>query len=212
MGHLPARPQQELRRLRYAAQVRRGTFRSREPEFDLLARWVRPGDVVLDVGANVGHYTMRLSGLTGVTGHVIAIEPVLENAELLTANAALLPMRNVTVLNLAASDEGGLSSVVVPVGDDGLPNYYRSQLAAPGRGAAVLTVALDSLGLPPTVTLIKVDVEGHELAALTGMRALIARDHPALIVEGESPAVEALLADLGYAWRQIPGSPNRIFE
>src|SRR5690348_10429050 len=64
-ARFPTSMQHELRRHYYAWQIRRGRFRTHEREFEMLAEFVGPGDWVADVGANVGHYTARLSGLVG---------------------------------------------------------------------------------------------------------------------------------------------------
>jgi hypothetical protein len=59
---------------------------------------------------------------------------------------------------------------------------------------------------------VKLDVEGHELPALRGMKELLRRDHPRLIVEGRSEDVLAFLRDLGYHYEDDPSSPNRVFS
>jgi hypothetical protein len=56
-----------------------------------------------------------------------------------------------------------------------------------------------------------VDVEGHELRALTGMKELLQRDRPTLLVEGRSDEVAQYLHGLGYTFEKLDHSPNRIF-
>lgn len=75
-ARLPKWLNTELRRLHYARQIRSGRFSSDEPELALLPELVEPGDWVIDVGANVGRYTMRLSDLVGRQGRVIALESI----------------------------------------------------------------------------------------------------------------------------------------
>jgi hypothetical protein len=58
--------------------------------------------------------------------------------------------------------------------------------------------------------LAKIDVEGHELPVLRGMRALLERDHPVLIVETSSQETIELLHGLGYATERLPGSSNLL--
>jgi hypothetical protein len=113
-GHLPERWQQSMKRFYFARQIRRGVFRSDEPEYLRLDDVVSPGDWVIDVGANIGHYTMRLSQLVQSGGRVFAFEPIPLTFELLAANCALSPYRNVTLLNLAASDTARLATMEVP--------------------------------------------------------------------------------------------------
>ncbi len=210
---LPTRWQQALKRLHLGRAIRRGEFTSDEPEFARLAEWVRPGDWAVDVGANIGHYTFRLSQLVGGSGRVIALEPVPLTFELLAANAARLAHANVTLLNVAASDQPKAVTMTLPKFHTGLDNYYMASITEGGTGGLqTLSVPIDSLELPHAVSLIKLDVEGHELPALRGMRRLLQRDRPTLIVEGNSIDVASELFGLGYRMEQIPGSPNRIFR
>jgi predicted methyltransferase len=104
-SRLPSLWQQELKRLYYRCQIHRQTFETTEPEFLILDQLISAGDWVIDIGANVGHYTKRFSDLVGPQGRVIAVEPVPDTFALLAANVLLFQYRNVTLLNLAASDQ-----------------------------------------------------------------------------------------------------------
>lgn len=213
-SHLPLTLQQELKRLHFRRLIRRGVFTTAEAhdtEFPRLAEWVRAGDWVLDVGANVGNYTARMSELVGPTGRVVSFEPVPETFELLVSNVAQLRHRNVTLLNLAASDAIGARSMSIPVLANGLENRYMAQITDTPGDLNILSVPIDSLQLPQPIRLVKVDVEGHELPALKGMADLLRRDCPRLIVEGRDPEVAALLTGLGYSCEEQPASPNRVF-
>ena len=64
-AHLPARWQTELKRVHFGRQITQGNFFTSEPEYKLLPELISPGDWVIDIGANVGHYTKRLSELVG---------------------------------------------------------------------------------------------------------------------------------------------------
>jgi FkbM family methyltransferase len=211
-SHLPLRLQQELKRLHFARRLRNGTFQSEETEFLRLEEWVETGDWVLDLGANVGHYTAKLSKLVGASGRVLAFEPIPETFELLSANVAQLPSRNVTLFNVAASDSACLAGMSVPRFDNNLENYYMAHLTSGIGTSSVLCLAVDALGLPEKIKLAKVDVEGHEFSALKGMEHIIARDRPILIVEGSSEKVEAFLAQYGYESENDEQSPNRVYR
>src|SRR5262245_59935385 len=102
-AQLPHGWQQALKRRHFRRQMRRNSFRTNEPEWDLSSQWLSPGDWAIDVGANIGHYTKRFSDLVGASGRVIAFEPVPATFELLSANAAQFTCANTTLLNLAAS-------------------------------------------------------------------------------------------------------------
>jgi FkbM family methyltransferase len=208
---LPRRVQQEMKRLHFRHQARVGTLDAGEPEYDRLAEWITDGDWVVDVGANVGHYTVRLSQLVGARGRVIAFEPVLDTFELLASNVAAAGARNVSLFNTAVSAQTAAMGMAMPRFDSGLKNYYMAALTPKDSEFQVLTMTLDSIDLPTRVALVKIDVEGHELQALQGMQSLLRRDHPRLIIEGVSDEVHALLNGLNYDFLQLPGSPNRVF-
>lgn len=211
-SRLPIQYQQELKRLHFSRQIRRGSFISDEPEFDRLGEWVKPGDQVLDIGANIGHYTTRLSALVGPGGRVFSFEPVTRTFELLATNVARMDARNVTLLNVAVSDKAGFVGMSMPLFDTGLTNYYMAQISTTGAEISACALTADQLGLGNRVSLAKIDVEGHELAALRGMEAILRRDHPLLIVEGIADDVAGWLATLGYTFEHMAGSPNRIFR
>ena len=211
-SHLPPSYQQEMKRLHFSRQIRRGTFRSNEPEYSRLEQWVGLGDHVLDLGANVGHYTARLSEIVGQSGRVFAFEPVARTFELLSANVAKLRLHNVTLLNVAASDSIAVLGMNMPRFDTGLTNYYMAQISTDNPRLSVFALPVDALLLPAPVKLAKIDVEGHELSALMGMATILKRDHPTLIVEGLSDTVAAYLVSFGYSYEQLRGSPNRVYR
>ena len=110
---LPVRYQQEMKRINFKRRLQKGKFQSDEPEFGLLGKWVKEGDLVIDIGANVGHYTHRLSSLVGASGRVLAFEPVPESFELLSSNLNKLPFQNMTLFNVAAFNKTELLSCSV---------------------------------------------------------------------------------------------------
>jgi FkbM family methyltransferase len=204
-SYLPLPWQQDLKRRHYRRQISRGTFTTGEPEYALLPSLVKAGMCVIDVGANVGHYTLRLADLAG---RVIAVEPVPETFAMLAANCA--GRGNVTLLNVAASDSVGVVNIAVPRFSTGLRNWYEASITAESTGLSVLAMPLDSLDLPK-VGLVKIDAEGHELQVLFGMRQTIERDRPLLIVEtGDKSEAVKLLESWGYGVRRLDGSPNVI--
>jgi FkbM family methyltransferase len=212
-SHLPASWQQEMKRLQYRGQIRLGTFSTSEPEFVFVEQLIAAGDWVIDIGANVGHYTKKFSDLVGPKGRVIAVEPVPDTFALLAANVAAFRHRNVTLLNVAASDKAAIVGMQIPdFTDTGLKNYYRAALTAEASELEVLTVALDALAIDRRIALIKIDTEGHDPIVLAGLEQLLARDHPILIVEMGSAAVVEHLNGLGYASEKLPGSPNTLFR
>jgi FkbM family methyltransferase len=138
------------------------------------------GDVCIDVGANVGVLTFLASSIVGPDGRVIAVEPNPENVQMLYRNVAFTHAANVEVFPLAASDRRTVFSMTGRSNTHLVP----PREAALFGGDFVQSVALDDLfGDLPRLNFVKMDIEGHEPAALRGMRKLLARHHPTLLVE-----------------------------
>ena len=209
---LPTSTQATLKRFHFARQIRSGCFVADEPEVNELPRLLSFGDWTIDVGANVGHYTLAMSQLVGDTGRVIALEPMRPTFAILAANTDLLSANNITLLNAAASTKSEVLRMDMPKSAaTGLDNPYLAQIRPDGE-YSVLSISIDSLNLQGPVRLVKIDAEGHELDVLEGMRGLIARARPALIIEGSDKRVEDFLLERGYTHSTLPGSWNRIYR
>jgi FkbM family methyltransferase len=203
---IPGRFRFSLRTLHHRRQIARGAFRSPEPEWYRLGEWLRPGDTALDIGANVGHYACRMSELVGPTGRVIAFEPVPATFAALTANGKHFRHPNVTLLNAAVGDRTTSVGLSVPNRADG---SYLAHVD-PDAELRCLAVAVDALELPDRVSLVKIDAEGYEPNVLAGMRGLLARDRPVVVLERNREAERRLLS-LGYAITTSPTrSPNVV--
>jgi FkbM family methyltransferase len=209
---LPNCVQQELKRRYCAYNIFRKRFIPDEPEYAVLDKFLSNGDWVLDIGANIGHYTLKLSNLVGSKGRVFALEPVPETFELLSANVQLFPIKNVTLLNVAVSDQSSIVSMKIPVLNTGLKNYYMASISEGDTGLDVFCMTIDSLPLSHPIRLVKIDVEGNELQVLYGMKNLLIRDKPTLIIETNSRDVIEHLLKLGYKVENYPNSPNYIFQ
>ena len=160
----------------------RGILNTREYEPHVrqaIRERVREGDVVVDVGANIGCIALLAATLVGKQGLVIAVEPNLDNVQLLYAGMVLNEADNVRVLPYAASDRPGLVSIT------GGSNAHLVDVRQPSASAVYAqTVVLDEkLSWVPRLDLLKMDVEGHESLAFDGCRDLIERHRPTLIIE-----------------------------
>jgi FkbM family methyltransferase len=165
---------------------------SRDMRFVLA--YLEPGDLFVDVGANVGIYTLLASSVRDVT--VESFEPSPEAFSRLVENVELNNLgAHVAVHRAAAGEEDG--TALLTQGRD-CWNHLTSQ-----RGDDAIEVPLlrlDSI-LPSArrrVALIKIDVEGRERDVLSGAVQTLRTDRPALIVEGDWDSVAAILEPLGY--------------
>jgi FkbM family methyltransferase len=163
-----------------------------EPDVaNLFLNVLRQGDVVIDVGANIGFLTVLASVLVGPTGHVVAFEPGADNLERLRANLGHNDCKNVTVIEKAVtnqvgevvfyinSDDSGGNALWDPRRYPGTPKTLATamRLVVP---ATTLDAEWERLRLPaPKV--IKIDTEGAEQRVLEGARDLIARHQPRFI-------------------------------
>ena len=217
---LPQQAQQELHRWLCIAKIKAGRFTHYEAEYLRLAEWVSEGDFVLDIGANLGIFSSRLSELVGENGHVFAFEPVPRTFRLLSSNANFFKHDNVTLLNVAASNNTGTVNLDIPNFSSGLPAFTRAGITEsydPANGVAKSQVAaysilIDSLEIPHRISFVKIDVEGHELQVLQGMEKLLRRDRPTLVIEGNNRPVVDYLASIGYLQTITDGSPNSVFS
>jgi len=213
VARLPNQWQTELKRIHFGRQIRNKTFVTDEPEYKILAQLIISGDWVIDIGANVGHYTKRFSQLVGAHGRVIAFEPVPTTFSLLSANTQLFAHPNVTLINAAVSNEVHVVGMNIPQFSTGLDNYYEAHLSSAEESAlSVLTIPLDHLCINQRIALIKIDAEGHEEFVLSGMQKLLKKYTPILIIETNSKEIVADLTAIGYTSEKLPNSPNILFK
>ena len=206
------RMQQEMKRLYCAHQIKKGNFFSEEPEYQRLEDWIKEGDWVLDIGANIGHYTLKMSKLAGNKGRVFAFEPMSDTFELLASNVAKFPNKNTTLINAAIFEEEKEQGMEMPKFDSGLDNYYGAHLSSDSSSNKVYCVKIDCFNFPNPIKFVKIDVEDFELYALKGMVNLITRDKPTIVAEGVDPDVTAFLSEFGYSHYTLENSPNTIYE
>jgi FkbM family methyltransferase len=158
-------------------------LRSGEYEPHLTAVFERhcvPGATVVDIGANLGYYSLLAARLVGPSGRVIALEPNSENCRLLLSSLRRSGLRNVQVLPVAADVHTGWAYYSTHVGSNGGLIDDGDLLARPG--VVVPTFRLDELVAGP-VGLLKMDVEGAEGRVVRGATRLIERDRPIVTTE-----------------------------
>jgi FkbM family methyltransferase len=156
-----------------------------ESEIELLPFLVDPERQAIDVGANIGRYTLPLSRRAE---HVHAFEP---HPRLAAVLRATFPLR-ATIYEAAASDRNGMTQLHIPLvdgrEDQGIASVETGAFDDTFDGSFgsldVRTLTLDSLS-DCNIGFIKIDVEGHELSVLQGAEKLLARWRPTVLVEVE---------------------------
>lgn len=156
-----------------------------ESELLLLAKYIRPSDMVLDVGANIGTHTIAFAGMVGKTGGIHAFEPQPSLFHLLCGNVALNCLGNVHVHRKAVGSIDGEIKLPDPPPPHTPYNYGAMSLSMPGGRQKAKVIPLDALGLA-SCRLIKIDVEGMEAEVLEGAKKTVERFQPILFVENNT--------------------------
>lgn len=183
-----------------------------EQEAALFRQLVRPGDIAVDIGANIGAHTLPLAARVGAAGRVVAFEPVRMNFQLLCANVALNGLDNVDAIPEGLGEAE--STVMIadrPTRADG--NLGALALSEIPGDRPVRVRRFDDAFDWPRLRFMKIDVEGMEAAVLRGASAALARFRPALYVENDriekSKELLSLLEALEYdCYWFLPGFHN----
>lgn len=184
-----------------------------------LCRLARPGQTIVDIGANIGAHALHLARWTGAAGRVVAFEPTEFAFAKLTKNLALNPdiqgrvIARQTLLVPAAGtalEESVASSWPVDGGVADDAGMGSRRMSTKGARASTLDDELAGLDIE-RVHLVKMDVDGHESSVLEGARILLRRDAPPIVMElapyahagrGFEDMVETL-ADAGYRFATL---------
>ena len=183
-----------------------------EEEIRFVRRWLQRGMQAVDVGANIGVYTVAMAQAVGGGGRVWAFEPTPAAAGYLQRSLELNGFRNVSILQSAISDREGL--VEFSVGSHSELNAIGKPVSAGGKVVQVEATTLDLMAAShgwTDVDLVKLDVEGHELEAIRGGAGFFASASPLVMLEvsvGDRVDLSGLepLLELGYdVYRLLPG-------
>ncbi|WP_240633742.1 FkbM family methyltransferase [Caulobacter flavus] len=155
---------------------------------ETIARLVKPGMTVADVGANLGYFTLLMADLVGAEGRVHAFEPNPPIAALLTRSVELNGLgERVTVhRNALGAVDGAVATLVTPHGEPKNAHIVEGAATGPGR----ITVAvrrLDRMGLGE-IDFVKIDADTAEQAIWRGMDGLLAGDRPLTVILEFAPA------------------------
>lgn len=185
-----------------------------EPDLKVLDYLIKPDDSVVDIGANIGLYTKRMSELVGIDGHVFGIEPIPLTFDILSFNIRKLGLTNVELIDCAISDTNGTVTFEVPLYQSGGENFYRAKVVEKRNDNSLRQVKTESRTIDSLfhesrykICFIKCDVEGHELECIKGATMIIKEAMPAWLIEISGDPDEAhskasevfnILAEAGY--------------
>ena len=150
---------------------------------DYLKRIVRPGDTVLDVGANIGFHTLESWRAVGPGGRVISIEASPAHTAAVRKNLETNGLPAGDVINVAVGDRDGEVDLGLPSGGNlgmfGINAGSEAAFSIPMRRIDDLLASASVSRL----SLVKMDIEGSELGALRGAAGTLAKHRPALLIE-----------------------------
>jgi len=186
---------------------------------EALTRLLRPGDTFVDVGANVGFFSLLAARRVGAHGRVIAFEAVPTIAAALMDNVRLNDLRQIEVRPLAIGAAPGRAVLRLTKHPGGATIASDADAQEVTETIDVEVASLDALvddGSLPPPDVVKIDVEGSELDALVGMSRTVAERRPSIVVELDAASpdrlaskraeVEALLARWDYVIEPLPPS------
>jgi len=152
---------------------------------------LKEGGTFLDLGANIGYYTMLASSIVKPTGKVIAFEPNPQNLQLIYASMLESKTGNVTVYPYAVSDAAGILRFTTVGSNGGVVTDQTVRMSGSPYNLLVPAVKLDDvLKDLNRLDLVKIDIEAHESAAIKGMVGLIREFKPKIITEYHPWAIE----------------------
>jgi len=163
------------------------TIGALEPtEREFVRQWLKPGDVFLDIGANIGLFTIVAARRVGPTGHIYAFEPSLRESNYLRRNLELNHLTNVTIVNCAVDEKSGTAQFAIAI-DGGtnslMKNEHPQQQVESWQSVQVITldefIAANNI---KRIDLVKIDVEGGEVGVLRGAATLLNSDHPPMVL------------------------------
>lgn len=208
--------------IRFDESLRRWNFQSESQVQELLIKHVRPGDCVVDVGANFGIHAMLAGVIVGKKGEVHAFEPLERNLSMLRRHVTLNGLeKNVHVIPSAVSNSTA-SELVFFSGEEEVAVTASLKPSQPNaKTTKVPNLRLDDYPdlAGRTVRLIKIDVEGAELDVLRGAEKLLRSQKPLLVIEVHAFAFpdfnvsmkdfQQFLSSLGYEEEILPGTTLR---
>ena len=147
-----------------------------EFETEVMKKEIKEGDIVLDIGANIGYYTLIFARLVGDKGKVFAFEPDPENFALLKKNVETNGYKNIILINKAVSDKEG--EIKLYLNKYNKANHTIYQTEENRESIPIKTISLDNFfkDYKGKIDFIKMDIEGAEYLAIKGMINLLKKN------------------------------------
>jgi FkbM family methyltransferase len=181
---------------------------------NLYLKILREGSNVLDVGANIGYFSIIASRLVGQSGKIYSFEPSPNTLIRLKRNISLNKFKNIIIYPKAVSEKVGF--VVFKIPSDTVQNSGRSSFRDIEENSIeveVPTINIDSLLQEIiSISLVKMDIEGAEAMALIGMQKLIERDSPIFIMELSDAYLKQLGASAISVWDFFKCRDYKVFN
>jgi len=139
----------------------------------LIKSIVKKGDTVLDIGANIGYYTLLLAKLVGPTGKVYAFEPDPENFRILKKNVGLNKYKNIVLEQKAVSNKSGKLKLFLSDENNGDHRIYNPS-GERKEFREISSIKLDNyFKRKPKIAFFKMDIQGVEPDAFEGMKSIL---------------------------------------
>jgi FkbM family methyltransferase len=200
-------------------------FGFEQTEMSFIKAFLKEGDIFIDIGSNIGMFSLTASDLVGSKGKILAFEPTPSTYERLLENIRINGYTNINAFNLGLSNKNGILDFNISNnGYDAWNSMVQQEHLENGIQIQVEVKALDSLieeNSLSTINLIKIDVEGWEKFVLEGSINLLNRsDSPVILVEfTETTAFNAgyylgelfdFMKTFGYNWYSYDVENNKL--
>lgn len=158
----------------------------------IFKQFVKPGMRVIDIGANIGYFSLLAAQIVGNNGAVYSIEPNMDNCKLLQASKNLNKFEQISILQVAASDTTSLLTLNTSY-SNGTTSTLSQNAEILMASRTVPAIKIDSYKIfDAGVDFIKIDIEGAEYRALKGASRLIERCKPVIVSEFSPTAMPSV--------------------
>ncbi|MGI8893380.1 MAG: FkbM family methyltransferase [Bacteroidia bacterium] len=192
-------------------------LRTRFPEHYFIANFIKDGDVSIDLGANLGYYTVPLSRMVGESGKVYSVEPVSMFVSVLRRNLKFTPYNNVEIIQNALGEEEGAEVTMGITVEQGVLRHGLTKVLENPPGDSNYRTYLVTVRKPqnifgnlPRLDFIKCDVEGYEIHIMPEFHDILQKYKPLVQIEigplENRKKLFALFSKLGYKAFNLVGN------